>query len=345
MSPKLKKFLIIGGSIVGGIVLLAVIGIIAISVTGRSLLTGMDDSIDYGYGGGDAAMEEGYFAPAAEPMADYDTVGYEDEKAAYGEAYDSRNVATTAEQQIDRLIIRNGNVSMQVDDTRKTRDEIESIVRQYEQEGAFVVSSSEYGSYNENLPYINMSIRIPAERFDVVVEQLEAMAAKGTIPNISSYGQDVTEEYIDIQAQVERLEESRDRLLELMQNAETTEALLEAEQQLTMREAELNSLNARLKYLGESARLSRIDIDLQPYILSQPIDTRWRPAETLREAVDKLLRNLQNVADFVIIFAIAALPILAIIGLVIYGVVRLVMALVRRNKARKASSVNVHDQD
>ena len=73
-----------------------------------------------------------------------------------------------------------------------------------------------------------------------------------------------------------------ERLLEIMENAQTTEELLQAEYQLTQREAEIESIKGRMQYLSESARLSSISISLQPYILSQPVDSTWRPAESSR---------------------------------------------------------------
>ena len=69
------------------------------------------------------------------------------------------------------------------------------------------------------------------------------------------------------------------------QREQIAASLDDSEQRRREREAEIEALKGRLNYLAESARLSNIYIDLRPYILSQPVDTRWRPAETAREAV------------------------------------------------------------
>jgi hypothetical protein len=149
--------------------------------------------------------------------------------------------------------------------------------------------------------------------------------------NSNQSAQDVTEEYVDLEGRIEALETSRDRLLELMAGAEFTEDLLRAEQELTIREAELEALQGRLNYLAESARLSRIYIDLQPYELYEPIDTSWKPAETVRRAVENLIDSMQGFADFMISFGIAVLPWLVFFGLIIWGVV----AIIRWRKRRK----------
>jgi hypothetical protein len=350
MSRKLKIGLIVGGSVVGLIILVIVVLALLGPTMGRTFSSTVASmpmpqaAYDgYGVGGGPVDMME---MPAA--VVEYAKV---EEEAAAGEVYyegdvtaangsygtsDDVTESAVDAQQIERLIIRNGYMAMAVDDTREVKASIEEIVNQYAAQGGFVVSSNEYGGNPNSSPYINMTIRIPATEFDAVMDQLEGMAASGTNPSINEYSEDVTEEYVDIQARTQSLEAARDRLLGLMEDAATTEDLLLAEQQLTAREAEIESLKGRMRYLSESARLSRIDIELQPYILSQPVDTRWRPMETIREALDKLVDGLRWFADFLIVFVIAVIPMLALFGAIIYGIVRLIMWLVRLGKKRRA---------
>jgi hypothetical protein len=269
------------------------------------------------FGGGEPSTAE-MFLPATQPAARID-MG------------DQILASNGSQIPTERLIIRDGNISIQVDDTRDSRDAIEAMVSGMADKGAFVISSSEHGGYEEeDNPYISMVIRVPSSEFDRVMDKLAEMAVKVTERNESA--QDVTEEYIDLQNRIEALDSARQRLLEIMRNADTTEDLLQAEAQLTMREAELEALQGRLQYLSQAAKLSRISISLQPYILSQPIDSKWRPAETARWAVENLLDSMRNFADWFIYFAIATLPWLIFWGLIIWGVV----SYFRRRKDRKA---------
>lgn len=231
---------------------------------------------------------------------------------------------------VDRLIIRNGYITMIVEDTLVARQSIEDLVAGMAGEGAYVVSSSEQGGLDEDLPYISMSIRVPAVRFDETMARLASLAFRVTARHES--GQDVTEEYVDLENRLESLETSRQRLLEIMQEAETAEVLLDAEQHLTEREAEIEALKGRMQYLSQSAQLSAISIELQPHRLSQPVDAGWQPAETVRDAWEALLDGLRGLADFTIYFAIAILPWLAVLGLVIC----LVVFFVRRRRKRLA---------
>jgi len=180
-----------------------------------------------------------------------------------------------------------------------------------------------------------MTIRVPATRFDQVMDRLADMAVQVTSRTES--GQDVTEEYADIETRLESLEAARERLLEIMQETRTTKDLLEAERQLTERETQIESLKGRMQYLAQSAQLAGIRIELQPYILSQPVSAHWRPAEAVRQAVETLMDSLQSFGDFLIFFVIAVLPWAVALGLAVYGIVRFVLWRVRAGREKRAA--------
>ena len=224
---------------------------------------------------------------------------------------------------VRRFIVRNGAVQASVEDTLAVKQAIEDRVAQMASDGAFVISSNESGQRND-LPTINIAIRVPVAQFDEMMDWLAAQVAAGTTATRSETADDVTAEYVDLAARIQSLQAARDRLLELMQNAETTEELLLAEQQLTQRETEIEGLQGRLQYLSQSAQLSRIDITLTPYILSQPPDTSWRPAETTRRAYDALLISGRSLLNFLIYFVIAILPWLIGVGLLLTLIYRFI---------------------
>lgn len=224
----------------------------------------------------------------------------------------------------ERLIIRNGEISIVVEDPLATQKEIEQMTAEMTAEGAFVVSSSVDGSAAEGLPYVHLAIRVPAKNFDKTMERLTGMAVEVRYKRASA--QDVTAEYVDLQARLEALETARQRLLQIMQESTTTEALLLAEKELTAREADLEAIKGRMQYLSESAQLSSITIELIPDALSQPVVAGWRPSETVRRSFDILVNGSRAFADFLILFVIAILPWL----LLIYGIYRLVKKFVWR---------------
>jgi hypothetical protein len=230
----------------------------------------------------------------------------------------------------ERLIIRTGSIAMEVEDTLGAKAAIEDLVASMAGEGAYVVSANEYGGEDDDLPYIDMAIRVPATRYGQAMDQLAALAVNVVRRNETA--QDVTEEYVDLEARLESLEAARQRLLAIMEEARSTEDLLQAEQQLTQREAEIESIKGRMQYLSQSAALALIQIELQPYLLSQPVGDSWKPLETVRRAVDALIDGLRGFADFLIFFAIALLPWLLLLALALYIIYRVIRRVTGRKK-------------
>jgi hypothetical protein len=221
-----------------------------------------------------------------------------------------------------RVIIRDGYISLAVKDTRASSIAIEQMVKEMETEGAFIVTSQETSGTDDLMPEIRMTVRVPAERFDEVMDRLAALGVK--VLDRNEAAEDVTEEYVDLQARMEAMETARERLKEIMSKAETVEELLSAEQQLTAREAEIESIQGRLEYLTQSAKMSKIEITLLPSVLNLPLGAQWQPGETVRKAYRGLVRSAQGALDLLIYFGIVGLPWLVILGLIAFGVRRLV---------------------
>lgn len=232
----------------------------------------------------------------------------------------SHRQSTSASSQ--RVIIREGYISLVVEDTKASKKAITEIVAEMEAEGAFVVTSNEQGAVDDQMPTIYLTIRVPSNRFDEVMERLAAMSVR--VSHRREDAQDITEEYVDLQARLESMEAARDRLRVIMKEAGTVEELLLAEQQLAAREAEIAAIQGRLKYLSQAAQLSKIEISLYPAASSQPIAARWQPSETAREALEGLVKSAQGAVDIIIYFGIAILPWLVVFGLIVYGVYHIV---------------------
>jgi hypothetical protein len=239
MSRRLKTPLVVAGLI-----------IIVLLVTSCGLMRPSAAPMVYdagGVGGGEAFSEEAAAVPTAAMEAPLAEAAAGDFAAERSSVADSAIVASDGQAlQIERLIIRNGSITVSVEDTYDAKAEIEQLVASMAGDGAYIVSSNESGGGNGS-PYINMTIRIPASKFDSTMDALEVLKVQGTTPEVSESAQDVTEEYVDVSARIESLEAARDRLLDLMNQAETTEALLQAEAQLTQREAEIEALKGRLR--------------------------------------------------------------------------------------------------
>ncbi len=317
------------GWIVGGVVTAMVVTCLAAALLAGALRGGVGRQL------ASSSVDYDEYAPGLSAPQLVEEVVVEREVEAYGQAAVQATVAVSGPDQ-ERLIIRTGSLTLRVEDTLAAQQAVEDLVARWSGEGAYVVSSEQRGGDDDQDPYISMAIRVPAARFGEAMDTIADLAVD--VDSRTENSDDVTEEYVDLAGRLEALEAARDRLLEIMAEADRTEDLLQAEEQLTRREAEIEATQGRMQYLSQSAALARISIQLQPYVLSQPVGQRWRPAETVREALEALLEGAQDLVDFLLFFSIAVLPWLLALALVLYLLYRVVRWAVRRQRRRQAET-------
>ncbi|MDY6878286.1 MAG: DUF4349 domain-containing protein [Chloroflexota bacterium] len=276
------------------------------------------------------APDDALYSGALEGNQDFEVVEVEAEMAVPA-APESGKADYAA---IERLIIRNASLNLVVPDTEAALDEINGLV---EDMGGYVVESSTY-QYREGLR-ASITLRIPAESLDIALERIRGLATEVRNEHIS--GQDVTEEYVDLQSSLRHLEATEERLLEFLEEAEDTEAALDVYEQLRQVEAEIEHVKGRIQYLEQSAAMATISLEITPDELAQPIQVGgWHPEGTLRDALQSLIRVLQFLVDAAIVIVVLVIPVLAAIAAPCVGLFYLVRAIFRRRRARRASTTD-----
>jgi len=233
---------------------------------------------------------------------------------------------------IERLIVRNASLSLVVSDTEQALEEIKDLVAKL---GGYVVESNVY-KYQEGLQ-ASVTLRVPAESLDDALARIRDLATEVQRESIS--GQDVTEEYVDLQSRLRYLEATEERLLEFLEEAEDTEAALAVYEQLQGIQADIEHVKGRMQYLEQSAALATVSLEIIPDELAQPIQVGgWHPEGTLRDAFQSLVRVLQFLVDALIVVVVLFLPVLAVVAVPIAGLFFLVRAIVRRRRARRTET-------
>jgi len=230
---------------------------------------------------------------------------------------------------IERLIIRNANLEIVVRDTESVVDQVSALA---EELGGYVIEST-VSEYREG-KRADLRVRVPAEDLDQALERIRDMAMEVRRENIS--GQDVTDEYVDLQSRLRHLEATEDRLLTFMEEAEDTEAALEVYDRLQNIQAEIEQVRGRMQYLEESAAMATITLQVTPSELAQPIEVGgWRPQGTLRNAFESLIQVFQFLVDALIVILVLVVPVLAVIALPIVGLFFLIRSIIRRRRGKE----------
>jgi hypothetical protein len=226
----------------------------------------------------------------------------------------------------ERLVIRNADLELVFTDTEAALEEVQQMVQDA---GGYVVSSQRL-QFDAGTR-INVTVRVPAELLDDTLARLREMALEVRSENVT--GEDVTEEYTDLQARLRHLEAVETQLLGFMEEAEDTEATLAVYRELQKVQQEIEQVKGRIQFLEQSAALSTISIRMIPDALAGPISVAgWRPGGTLRQAVETLVRALQFIVDAAIWIVIFVLPIFLLVVVLPLAVL---IWVVRRVRGRR----------
>lgn len=244
-------------------------------------------------------------------------------------------------QSIERMVIRNANLSIVVNDPAVVMDD---IARMSNSMDGYVVNSNLYqvqtGTGLE-VPEANITIRVPAELLDEALTQVKAHVDDPDndilYENVS--GQDVTQEYTDLRSRLRNLEDAAEQLRSIMDDATKTEDVLKVFNELKSYNEQIEVLKGQIQYYEQSAKLSAITVGIKAKESVQPISVGgWEPKGVAKDAVESLIRAYQTIADAVIWIVIFCLPIALPIGVVLYFVIRGIIKWNRKQKAKKAAN-------
>lgn len=257
---------------------------------------------------------------------------YEMPAAAPGEpAYQQMDYNAPLAQP-ERIVIKNVDLSLVVNDPASSMETITALA---ERMGGFVVSAQLYQrtlSSGVEVPQASLTIRVPAERLDEALQQIEAEGSRPTVSkNINS--QDVTSTYVDLKSRLKNLEAAEAQLQEIMNEARRTEEVLQVYSELTRVREQIEVIKGQIQYYDQASALSSIAINLMANETVQPLTIAgWEPGGVAKNAVQALIDALQVVSKGAIWMVLFLLPLLAVLLLPLAVLILVIRSLRRRRK-------------
>jgi len=179
----------------------------------------------------------------------------------------------------ERMIVRNGDMSLVVEDVVDARDEIAQLTVRFD---GYVVSSQVWGEEQDIRGYI--SIRVPDGKFDQALTELRELAVRVTSESTDS--RDVTEEYVDLQSRLNNAEATESQYLALLEKAVDVEDILNIYNSLSRVRNEIEQIKGRMQYLERTSSMSLITVNLRPEATAKPlVRVGWSAFEILKAAV------------------------------------------------------------
>ncbi|MEA3345816.1 MAG: DUF4349 domain-containing protein [Chloroflexota bacterium] len=228
----------------------------------------------------------------------------------------------------ERMIIRNVELAMYVQDVEQSFEEIQALT---EDMGGYVTSANTW--HQEEHLRARLTLRIPAERLDEALKEIRAMATE--VERESTSGEDVTEEYTDLEARLRNLEAAEEELRALLKTVRQrngeAEDILAVYRELTKIRGQIEQIKGRMQYLEQMSALATVNIELTPDVLSKPLTVgRWRPKGTAANAVRTLIQVLRFIGKAGIWLIIVGLPILILVAIPIPILILAIRAWRRR---------------
>lgn len=248
----------------------------------------------------------------------------------------------TMAEAMDRKILRDANLTLEVSKPEEAQRKITSVA---ESLGGFVVTSeSKQRQTAEGATQeleVNLVIRVPALQFGPALDQIRATGNRVVQEKIT--GQDVTEEFIDLEAHLKTQKALELQFLEIMKQAHKVEDALEVQRQIAEVRTEIEKLEGRKRFLENRASLSTITVSLQtPTAIAVNTSGFGRD---VREAVADSLQLAIGIVLFLIRFVIVMVPVFLLIILPGYFIARYFLRRARKTGKFQALETPPDDTD
>ncbi|EKD33202.1 MAG: hypothetical protein ACD_76C00069G0006 [uncultured bacterium] len=224
----------------------------------------------------------------------------------------------------DQKIIKTANLSVVV---KNVTDNISRIATIAESKSGYVQFSSVYeqedGSHTGSI-----TVRVPVDQFDASMKEIKALA--DVVETESVNGQDVTEQYTDLEARLRNAKAQEVTFLSLLDKATRIEDILAIQRELSNVRLTIESLEGQIKYLENTTSYATISVSLSEVpVFSAPTKT-FRFMTIIKEAGKALVEVLQVFATLAIWFVIIGGGVLVPLGLVAWALYAIIKRVIRR---------------
>lgn len=280
---------------------------------------------DNGWVDSEAADDMEMEAAAEEPAPEAAEVP----SAAEGSLMTQKSAEPSSEKtQAALKIIREANLTME---TEQYDDDMQALRALVEENAGFITSNEEWGS-GEYTRHMILNIRVPASSLDSFMERAKAI---GSVISSAITETDVTDRYTDTERRLKAYQKQYDRVLDMMDQAQTVDELIQIESELSRLELNIEDCQGALNYWDERIQYSAVTIYVDEVKRAaqedQPLGLQMQNA--LEDSWETFTENAKET----LVNTYAALPYIVtwLIVLVIVGGVVLVVVLTRRRKKRK----------
>jgi Domain of unknown function (DUF4349) len=206
------------------------------------------------------------------------------------------SVSNSGDADADRKMVRTATLEMLVQHPEDTAEKIRALA---EREGGFLVSSEVRGQ--EYAVGGTLTIRVPAEKFDSVRDEIRKLSLRVESERIEA--QDVTRQYADQEANLRNLRAEEQQYLLILKQARTVKDTLEVSEKLGQIRGQIEQQQAEFNALSKQIETVAITVNLRAEAEAQVLGLNWRPLYQIKTAFRDGLDGLANYFSAITAFA------------------------------------------
>lgn len=214
-------------------------------------------------------------------------------------------------EDIERKIIKNADVSLEVDDYNAA---VDALKQQITAAGGYISNESVNTNRKDEVKYGYLQVRLPADQFEGFMSGMEGV---GKVRNRNIYTQDVTEEYVDVQSRLKAMRVKEERLLDILTKSGQLSDILAVENELANTRATLESLEGRLRYLSNRVDYSSISINIEEVAVSTQQISNPGIGDVLKKTREAFISTINNILlglGNLVVYIGAAIPYLILLA-------------------------------
>ena len=201
---------------------------------------------------------------------------------------------------------------------------------------------TEYGGYMEQSEISGASRRSASYTLRIPVAHLEEftadVTAAGVVTRRSSTQDDVTLDYVDIEAHITALNTERDTLLRLLEQAESMGDVITIQDRITQVQYELESYTSRLRTYDNLIDYATISLYISEVEYAEEIESSPTVLTQIGRNLKSACRWLAKFFRGLFIVLVSALPYLAVVAVISLPI--LYFTVIRPAKKRKKARKN-----
>lgn len=218
-----------------------------------------------------------------------------------------------------QMLNKNGTLTIESDDPMAASQKCSDVAMRF---GGDILSTNT--SYYGSSASVTMTLRVPVATFEKAINEIQKV---GKLTSINTSAEDVTSEYINLDASRKTKEKMIKQLNSLLDNARNEEAMVQMYEKIAQYEQELESIVGQQKYLEGMTSYSRINLTIS----KSGVVVSYPESNDFLEALEIIWKAFLTAMLWILVVVVVALPILGLILLIVW----IVKLFSRQNKSQQ----------